>query len=70
MRRTEAYIETVGFKSPLPMTNGFTHGAATQPVGFSLSVCGKHQAPASASRGVPVTRQMRQSGKISAPIDL
>jgi hypothetical protein len=68
MRRPGAYIETTGFKSPLPIDNGFTHGAAMQPVGFFLPVCRRNQACASAASGAPVTRQMRQSGRISAPI--
>jgi hypothetical protein len=65
MLQSGDYIEAVGFKSPLPMTNGFTHGAANSPWVFSCL----NQAWASASSDAPVTRQMRQSGRISAPID-
>jgi hypothetical protein len=56
------YIEAVGCNFPSHL-NGFTHGA-TGPVGFFF------YGWASAFSGAPVTRQTRQSGRISAPMDL
>jgi hypothetical protein len=70
MQPSDAYIETVGFKSPLPITQWVHPRRCDAARGFFSFADGKNQASARASRGVPVTRQMRQSGKISAPIDL
>jgi hypothetical protein len=66
MPRREAYIGIVGFKSPLPINEWVHPRRCTSPWVFSFV----NQGLASASSGAPVTRQMRQSGKISAPIDL